>query len=239
MTRPTVVIPHRRRGDLLRRLLPALEGWPVLVVDDTDDGLDLDVPRVRLGGGQGFAKAANTGLNAVKTPHAILLNDDALPLDDCLDRLVAVGGLCGPVLVGPEGVESAGIHVGLRIRQITRVPATDTRVHALSGCCLHMPASLRFNEQFVHGYEDVELCRRAGGARLVVAARCWHEGGATVSRRSEVAQRHAVSGQLRLEPAGWRDVVVVGLAVAQVVRERGPAARLRGVARGWRDARGG
>lgn len=235
----TVVIPHRRRRDLLDRALAAVEGWPVLVVDDTDDGLDLDVPRVRLGGGQGFAKAANAGLAAVSTPFVVLLNDDAAPQQDCLDRLARAGGLCGPVLIGPHGVESAGLSVRSwgRVVQRTAVPPEDTDVDALSGACLHLPAHARFDERYRHGLEDVELCRRLGGARLVVGARCWHEGGATVGRRSEDAQRHAVSGQLRLVRPGWRDGVVVGLAVAQVVREGGPAARLRGVAAGWRDAR--
>lgn len=236
----TVVIPHRSRGDLLRRLLPTLEAFPLLVVDDTDDGLDLDVPKVRLGGGQGFSRAANAGLAAVRTPFAVLLNDDALPEPGCLERLAAVGGLCGPVLVGPRGVESAGLTVRGwgRVRQETAVPPHDGDVDALSGACLHLPAHLRFDERFRHGFEDVELCRRVGGARLVVGARCWHEGGATLHRTSEEAQRHAVSGQLRLFPAGWRDPVIVGLHLLQVAREGGPAARVRGVARGWRDARG-
>lgn len=240
MTRPTVVIPYRRRRDLLVRALAAVEGWPLVVVDDSDDGLDLDVPTVRLGGGQGFARAANAGLAAVRTPSAVLLNDDAAPEPGCLERLARVGGVCGPVLVGPRGVESAGIRVRAwgRVVQITAVPAQDTHVDALSGACLHLPARLRFDERFRHGGEDVELCRRAGGGTLVVSARCWHEGGATLDRASEEAQRHAVAGQLRLVDAGWRDAVVVGLAVAQVAREGGPATRLRGIGRGWRDARG-
>ncbi len=236
---PTVVIPHRTRRDLLVRLLHALGDHPVLVVDDTDDGLDLDVPTVRLGGGQGFARAANAGLAAVRTPTAILLNDDTLPEGDCLARLARAGGLCGPVLVGPRGVESAGIRVRGwgRVTQVRDVPAVDTPVDALSGACLHLPAHLRFDTRFRHGGEDVELCRRVGGATLVAAARCWHEGGATLDRRSEPAQRHAVSGHLRLVAPGWRDAVVVGLHVAQVAREGGPVARLRGIREGWRDAR--
>jgi GT2 family glycosyltransferase len=218
-----------------------VEGWPVIVVDDTDDGLDLDVPRVRLGGGQGFAKAANRGLAAVRTPTAVVLNDDAAPERGCLARLATVGGVCGPVLVGPRGVESAGIRVRSwgRVTQRTALPPADTRVDALSGACLHLPAGLRFDERFRHGGEDVELCRRVGGGTLVVGARCWHEGGATLDRRSEEAQRHAIAGQLRLVPAGWRDAVVIGLHVAQVAREGGPARRLRGVRDGWRDARRG
>ncbi len=239
MIRPTVVIPHRRRTDLLLRALAAVDGWPVLVVDDTDDGLDLDVPRVRLGGGQGFAKAANRGLAAVRTPAAILLNDDAAPEPGCLDQLAAVGGVCGPVLLGPRGIESAGIRVRSwgRVVQQTRVPAANTGVDALSGACLHLPSSLRFDARFRHGGEDVELCRRAGGGTLVVAARCWHEGGATLPRRSEAAQRHAVAGHLLLVQPGWRDAVVLGLAAAQVAREGGPTARVRGIWLGWRDAR--
>lgn len=239
----TVVIPHRRHRAMLERALAAVEGWPVVVVDDTDDGLDLDVPKVRLGGGQGFARAANLGLSQVTTPAAVVLNDDAAPVDDCLARLAKAGGVCGPVLVGPHGVESAGIRVRSwgRVVQETGVPEADAEVDALSGACLHLPASWRFDERFRHGGEDVELCRRARAAgmapRLVVGARCWHEGGATVGRRTVEAQRHAVAGQLRLVRPGWRDVVVVGLAVAQVARE-GPVERLRGVVAGWRDARG-
>ncbi|MFZ5479391.1 MAG: glycosyltransferase family 2 protein [Myxococcota bacterium] len=232
--RPTVVVPHRRRRDLLERALRACEGWPVIVVDDTDDGLDLDVAKVRLGGGQGFARAANAGLAAARTPDAILLNDDAVPLFDCLDRLARAGGLCGPMLVGPDGVESAG----MRMRLWRPVQVRRGRVDALSGACLHLPASARFDERFRHGCEDVELCLRLGGARLVAEARCWHEGGATVDRRTPEAQRHAVAGQLRLREPSWRDGVIVALNVAQVVRERGPIGRIGAIADGWRDARG-
>ena len=239
----TIVSRHRRHRALLERALAAVEGWRVLVGDDTDDGLDLDVPKVRLGGGQGFARVVNRAMEAVATPYALLLNDDAVPEGDCIERLNRRSGLCGPLLVGPHGVESAGIRVYAwgRVVQSTQVPADDTQVDALSGACLHLPAGLRFDERFRHGLEDVELCRRATRAGqppwLVRGARCWHEGGATVARDSAAAQRHAVAGQLRLVEPGWRDVVVIGLAVAQVARERGPLTRLRGVAEGWVDSR--
>lgn len=239
----TVVIPHRRHRPLLERALQSVDGWRVLVADDTDDGIDLDIPRVRLGGGQGFARVVNRALDAVTTPYAVLLNDDAAPERDCLEQLCRRGGLCGPVLVGPRGVESAGIRVRGwgRVVSLHTVPDTDRPVDALSGACLHLPTHLRFDERFRHGFEDVELCQRATRAGqvpwLVVGARCWHEGGATVARDSEAAQRHAVEGQLRLVTPGWRDAVVVGLAVAQVVREGGPLTRLRGVAQGWADGR--
>lgn len=234
----TVVVPHRSATAALRRLLPTLDGWRVLVVDDSDAGVDLDVPRVRLGGGHGFARAANAGLAAVRTPAALLLNDDTLPEPGCLDRLAARGGLCGPVLVGPRGVESSGLRVTGwgRVTQRTDRPAADRPVDALSGACLHLPASARFDERFPHGFEDVALCRELGGAWLVAGATCWHEGGATLGRRTPAATRHAVTGQALLYPAGWRTAVVAGLHVAQVVRERGPLTRLPAIGAGLREA---
>ncbi|MSP54555.1 MAG: hypothetical protein EXR69_02960 [Myxococcales bacterium] len=245
----TVVIPYHSQRALLERALSHLAGWSVLVVDDSEAGLDLDVARIRLGGSGGFARAANAGLAAVRTPWAVLLNDDAYPIEDCIDRLSHAGGLCGPLLVGPNGVESAGLSVRGwgRVVQVTRVPGVDGPVDALSGCCLHLPASARFNPAFRHGYEDVELCRRVGpalgGARLMAHARCWHEGGASLDRRSGEAQRHAVSGQLRLVEPGWRDAVVAGLALAQIAREARSVAEVRdrapAVVAGWRDARRG
>lgn len=235
----TVVVPHRSALAALHRLLPRLAGWRVLVVDDSDDGLRLDVPTVRLGGGSGFARAANAGLAAVRTPWALLLNDDTRPEGDCLDRLAARGGLCGPVLVGPGGVESAGLRVTAwgRVTQRVDRPAADRAVDALSGACLHLPASARFDERFPHGFEDVELCRRLGGAWLVAGATCWHEGGATLGRRTPAATRHAVTGQALLYPPGWRTPLIAGLHVAQVVRERGPWDRLPAIAAGLREAR--
>lgn len=230
-SRPTLVVPHRSRRDLLERLLGAVDGWPLVVVDDTDGGLDLDVPKVRLGGGQGFARAVNAGLATVRTASAIVLNDDALPLDDCLDRLAAQGGLCGPILEGPDGVESMGIVVKSWGRVLQR--RHPGPVDALSGACLHLPASARFDEAFRHGFEDVELCLRLGGARLVDTAHCWHEGGATLGRTTPLAQQHSVAGQLRLF-RGWRKAVVVGLHVAQVLREGGPVDRFGGIVRGMR-----
>ncbi len=230
----TVVVPHRSAVASLLRLVPRLEGWRVLIVDDSDDGVSVGLPTLRLGGGRGFAVAANRGLAALSSPVAILLNDDALPEGDCLDRLVVAGGLCGPVLTGPRGVESAGLSVSGwgRVRQRTDVPAQDRTVDALSGACLLMPSGARFDERFPHGFEDVELCRRLGGARLVVGARCWHQGGGTLSRRSALATQHAVTGQALLYAPGWRTWSVAALHAAQVLREGGPFARVGAIVAG-------
>jgi GT2 family glycosyltransferase len=151
-------------------------------------------------------------------------------------------GAVGPALVRPDGaIESAGVRVGplVRVRALRR--ARSGPVDALSGACLMLRPGLRFDEGYRHGFEDLALCRALWQAglevRLVAEARCEHRGGGTVSRRSAQAQRHAVAGHLRLWGGGWRSPLVVGLAFAQVVAEGGPAARLLGIAQGWRDWR--
>ncbi len=234
----TLVVPHRSRRDTLQRLLASVDGWRVLVVDDSDDGLDLDVPRVRLGGGSGFARACNAGLSVVRTRCAVVVNDDAVPLGDTVERLARQGGLCGPVLVGPAGVESTGIAVAPwgRVRQSTDVPAADRQVQALSGACLHLPAHARFDERFPHGFEDVELCLRLGGAWLVAGARCFHEGGGTLPREGAEAQARALTGQMLLFPPVL-EPVIAALHLGQVAREGATLARLRALPRGWSAAR--
>lgn len=249
--RRCVVIPHRSRADLLARALAAVEGEHVFVVDDTDDGLAplAGVEVVRAGGGVGFARAVNRGLDAAQDAgftHALVLNDDAEPAPGCFDALAAAAtpdvGAVGPVILGPHGVESAGFRLARwgRVRARTTIPrGTDPLpVDALSGACILLDARARFDDRYRHGMEDLALCRdlRMAGRQvlLVPNARCRHLGGATVSRTSRAAQRHAVAGHLRLVGAR-RAPVVLGLAVAQVLRERGPRERLIGIMDGLQD----
>jgi GT2 family glycosyltransferase len=119
------------------------------------------------------------------------------------------------------------------------VPLRVTEVGGLSGACLLVPAWARLDPAFPHGFEDLALCRdlRARGLRNLVVphARCRHLGGATLGRTTRRAQRHALVGHLRLVGGGWRGGVAVGLALAQIAREGGPADRLLGVALGLAD----
>lgn len=240
-----MVIPHRRHRGLLDAALAAVSGWPVFVVDDTDAGVG-EVPALveRLGGGQGFAAAANAGLARAAREGfewAILLNDDAAPEPGSLAAMLAACGpgvgAVGPLIVGPEGVESAGLRYSPRtgrLRQAVVVPPGIREVDALSGACLLLSTAERFDEGFRHGMEDVELCLRlrARGLRLLLEprARCQHQGGGTVHRRSREATRHALAGHLRLVgDSSLRRGFVLALALAQIAREGGPAERLLGV----------
>jgi GT2 family glycosyltransferase len=196
----------------------------------------------------------NRGLAAAESrgfTHALVLNDDAAPEPGCLDALAAAwtadSGAVGPLLIGPQGVESAGIHLSRwgRLRTRTEVPpgGRAVEVQALSGACMLIRAGSRFDAGYRHGMEDVSFCRalrRAGrSVRLVPTVRCRHLGGATLDRRSPAAQRHAVSGHLRLVGGGIRTPVVLGLAFAQVLREGPSRARVQAVGRGWWDWQSG
>jgi hypothetical protein len=59
--------------------------------------------------------------------------------------------------------------------------------------------------------------------------------GATISRRSREAQRHALSGHLRYLRGGLRGVFAVVLALLQVIREGGPLERFQGIREGIVD----
>ncbi len=262
-TRVGVVIPHHSRADLLRRTLGTLSSRSVWVVDDSPAGMELELSELptrvqvlRSVGEEGFARAANLGLEAVQAaglPLALLLNDDAEPVDDCIDRLLAAfearphAGAVGPVLVDPLGrIESAGIRVHRRSARVhqQRTPATTTaEVDALSGACLLLRSDQRFDEGYHFGFEDIALCLRLRSQGLAVllepGARCRHHGGATLSRCSRAATRHALAGHLRLvEDSRWQRPLVIGWALAQVIREGGPPERLLGLWEGWRDSRG-
>jgi len=248
-----VVIPCHRRWDLLPGAIAASAPHPVIVVDDAPPDLEHADPEgatvVRTTGSLGFARAVNAGLRAAEAQgatHALLLNDDAAPAPGCIAQLCAAWdtgvGAVGPLLVDEAGqIESAGARLSWwgRVRLAQQAPAGTVDVDALSGACLLVSASARLDEGFTHGFEDFALCRslRASGRRvlLVGGAQCVHRGGATLGRRSRAAQRHAVSGHLRLLGRRRFLPVVVGLALAQVAREGGPAERVVGVADGVRD----
>ena len=250
-----VVIPCHRRWDLLPAAIAAVGEHPVVVVNDAPPELAVRAPdgvtMVRTAGSQGFSRAVNVGLDAAQShgaSHVLLLNDDAQVEPGCIAALIAAwderSGAVGPVLQDASGaVASAGIELAWwgRVRSRPVLPAAPALVDALSGACLLIAAHERMDEGFVHGFEDIELCRRlrqqGKSVRVVPAAQCRHLGGAPLSRSSARAQRHAVSGHLRLLRRRRYVPVVVGLALAQVLREGGPAVRVRGIAAGVADWR--
>lgn len=251
MSAVRVLIPTAQGHPLLSRSLARLAAYAPLIVDDSSpergpEGLGLG--GLRSAGGVGFARAVNLGLERLEREGAdwvLVLNDDALPDPDCLDTLLhhaddeAKAAMLGPLLVGPQGVESAGLRFNPRSARLTQchdVPDGPVDVDALSGACVLMRAALRFDPAFSHAMEDVELSLRvrAEGGRcvLVPGARCWHEGGGTLPRDSAQAQQHALSGHLRLHRGQpLRQGLATVYALGQVLREGPSKARFGGILR--------
>ena len=256
MSRVCVVIPHCGYTEGLVRVLESVEAWPVLVVDDSENGIpvDLDVLEVvRLEGGSGFSVAVNAGMaraEALGFDRCLLLNDDAVPTQSCIDSMISrmdselLCGAVGPLLIGVDGVESAGLSYSQRtgrVLQQRQVPLGPVEVDALSGACLLLGAHERMDPGFPHGFEDVDLGLRirGSGRRMVLepAATCWHEGGRTLNRKSRQAARFAVMGHLRLVgESRLRRILVLLLALAQVVKEWGPPVRILGICEGYWDS---
>jgi GT2 family glycosyltransferase len=242
-----ILIPHHSQRECLDRCLRAVQGWPVLVVDDSPTGLTgLAVPTIRTEGGIGFAKAINRGLAVLEAngvERVLILNDDAEVHPDCVDKLIkawrAEDGALAPVLQDGQGLRWSGIDLFRSGRVRMRAGVKGGPVDAVSGACMLMRVTERFDPEFVHGFEDVELCqrlRRKGEVvRVVSDAMCTHVGGATIDSRSRFAQRAGLAGHLRLVDRRWKRGFVVALAVSQVVRERGPANRFLGIVDGCRD----
>ena len=247
----TVLIPSHGRLGLLARALESVVRHPVLVVDDSEAGLDLtEVDSLRTRGSEGFSCAVNRGLEVLEArgvTHALLLNDDARPDPGCIETLMAawtdLDGAIAPMLLDEAGGISSGFIVSrsgrVRVRQEAMQAADE--VDAVSGAAMLIRTSERLDEGYRHGFEDLDLCRRlkARGLRVrtIPAARCMHLGGATISRRSRSAQRSAVAGHMRYLGGGWRGGLAVALGVGQVLREGGSPSRLLGVWDGWRDHR--
>jgi GT2 family glycosyltransferase len=240
-----VVIPTHSRPDSLRRALASIGDTPVVVVDDSLEGLESveGVPFLRTGGEEGFASAANRGLEYWQERGAervLLVNDDVELIEGCIEELAAAwvekDGALAPVLHEPGG-PVYGIEIGWGGRVFLR--RTPGPVKALSGAVLLMRSTERFDSGYRHGFEDIALCcqlrERGLRVRVVDSADALHAAGASVPRQSRLAQRRAISGHLRWVGGGPRGLYAVALSVAQIIRERGPMDRIIGVVEGVRD----
>lgn len=153
-----------------------------------------------------FAGACNAGARLAEAPIVLLLNNDAYPLDDALGPLVRAFerdevAIAGGALFFEDGVTQAAGLVVLRNLHwhyyYRNLPAALDAVRrsrdslGVSGAAMALRRSWflengGFDETFVNGFEDVDLCLRAregGRAVLYVAeARFAHYEAASVGR---------------------------------------------------------
>ncbi|MHC9296785.1 mycofactocin biosynthesis glycosyltransferase MftF [Mycobacterium sp. LTG2003] len=187
----TVVIPVRDNVSGLHRLIGALRGLRVIVVDDGSaipvspadfTGMHCDVQVLRHSRSNGPAAARNTGLAACETDFVAFLDSDVVPKRGWLEALL--GHFCDPAvaLVAPRIVglhnadnlvaryEAVRSSLDLGMREAPVVPyGTVSYVPSAAIICRRsaLVAVGGFDET-MHSGEDVDLCWRfvESGARL-------------------------------------------------------------------------
>ncbi|MGK2879474.1 MAG: mycofactocin biosynthesis glycosyltransferase MftF [Mycobacterium sp.] len=187
----TVVVPVRNNPTGLRRLVGALRGLRIVVVDDGSatpvqqadfDDLHCDLQVIRHPRSKGPAAARNTGANAANSEFVAFLDSDVVPRRGWLEALL--GHFCDPAvsLVAPRIVslahsdnlvaryEAVRSSLDLGLREAPVVPY-GTVSYVPSAAIICRRSALReiggFDETMPCG-EDVDLCWRLveAGSRL-------------------------------------------------------------------------
>ena len=140
-----------------------------------------------------FAKAYNQGARAAKGKYLVFLNNDTIPLKDWLEEMLKIIetekniGIVGSKLLYPNNtIQHAGVAIADFLQSICpyhihhKSPADAPEVNvvkdyqAVTGACMLIPKELfdrlgGFDEGFLNGYEDVDLCFqvREAGYRVV------------------------------------------------------------------------
>ncbi len=168
--------------------LPEQLRYEVIVVDNgSSDGtgeflrqLQSDVRIITNDENLGFAKACNQGARIARGKYVVFLNNDTIPLQGWLNALVAEAeahpevGIVGSKLLFADGtIQHAGVVFMRRLLSpyhIYRsasadVPAVNQRreFQAVTAACMLIRRELfeavnGFDEGFINGFEDVDLC---------------------------------------------------------------------------------
>jgi len=157
---------------------------------------------------KGFAHACNVGIAHAQSlgyKWVLLLNDDAKidpqDLQKMRDRIAPKVGAIGTVIVDDHEIQSAGILLSLWGRVKMNRDITQKEIQALSGACLLVCSWIRFDEGYLHGFEDIDLCMRLKkkGYSIVLdkESRCFHKGGASIPHYTKTWFSRSIYGQLR------------------------------------------
>ena len=226
MNELAVIVPTIGRLFNLGWLESCAKEHKVIVV--CDGGYSFSHPQISnvIAVKNGFSSAVNTGIQQAQREgyrYALVLNDDAFPEADCVSTLLSVAA-GRDIVLSPVIVEGGHELYGYSRSCLGHMKANyqSKEFSFLSAVCLLIPTWARFDENYIHGFEDFELCRRLNRSGLeihmVSGARCRHIGGASVERTSAKAQYGSAYGQLRFE--GLRFVpMVLAFQIGQVIVE--------------------
>jgi GT2 family glycosyltransferase len=210
-----VVVPVYNQLALVAQCIDALaaqKGVGRIVMVDDGSGSEIveyakhcpeQVRCIRMETNVGFVDAINTGMEAVSTEYAVIVNSDTVPVRaDSLYALVMathdakalVGGpkllFMGGSRYGVKGtIQHAGVgfnpdgvpyHPFMHLHRHTRAANIMRRVHAVTGAVmavrLDVWRSLRgFDSEFAPGvYEDVDYCLRANSVYYFPHSEWYH-----------------------------------------------------------------
>ena len=243
----------------------------IVVVDNgsTDDScatIRRNFPEAQLletGSNRGFAVGANVGIRHAMDKGARyvwLLNNDAIPVSDCLGELVATAvsnprlGEIGSVVVDPDlsgDLQAWGggqVHRWLGFCREARAATVVDRLNFLTAASVLVPASAfadvgLFDERYFLYWEVVDFSFRlkSRGWQLGVAphAIVRHENGASTAADRAVRDRYFTASGIRFlcahSPAPWLSVpAFVGARVLKRILKC-QAARLTAVVKGVWD----
>ena len=186
-----------------------------------------------------FGPASNLGAKMARSEYVLFLNNDTLALPDCPNwHELLLGDFAGypdiaatgPLLLHPpHGALGARVqHLGVFITDLRLVghlyegiPASSMLAQkrrffqVITAACMLMPRALflehgGFNEGYVNGFEDVDLCARlcAAGYRMTInpASRLYHLVSQTPGRHTHELENSRLLARtgMRLLLPDWR-----------------------------------
>lgn len=183
----SIIIPHYGSAGLTRACLDAVAatvpGVQVVVVDNgTGDRFDVDVfiPNPT---NVGFGAACNQGAYWAAGDILVFLNNDTEPkpgwLAPLISRVAGGAAIVGSKLVYPDGrIQHAGVWLerdgdGVLVARNYQEARPAGPVEAVTGACLAIRRDVfiklgGFDDGYLNGYEDVDLCLTARDAGLEV-----------------------------------------------------------------------
>lgn len=197
---------------------------------------------------RGFAASCNIGISQAHEkgfPWVVVCNDDTqISLSDLhmmVSHVQEDTGAISPLIIDDQGTKYAGIAVSKwgRIRMIGSDECIDP--DSAFGTCMLVPSWVRFDAQYLHGFEDIALCSllRKRGKTITVCrdAYCIHDGGGTIAHHTRSWFTRSIYGQLRFFSSPALSGIIVGLGMLQA---RKSIENIRGVWDGyvlWKNQR--
>jgi N-acetylglucosaminyl-diphospho-decaprenol L-rhamnosyltransferase len=241
----SVVVVTFQSREIVAACLDSLQEPPpkgIVVVDNASDDGTAAFVRERFPTAQvlslpenvGFGAAANTGVDATDTPYVLVLNPDARPLGDSLEKLAACAATnLDAAVIAPTLVDEAGRAQPSRIGYptplwtgtpaVTSFPSRRSGAAGSDGFAVGAAFLLRreafravggFDPDFFLFYEEVDLCLRLERAGWSIVscpgATFVHAGGAATRIDWSESYRRQLCGHLRF-----------------MLKHRGPAAAER------------